>query len=159
MAGDLRALAVARNLKEIVRLLCQWDRKMIASISRIAQFCPSICLVWEAQLNRAWGSLDGDGNADAIIASQREARRALAYAVLWNFALVAGFALWYSLTTSAVALALELIAVAWLTISGVRLHLHQMNTMVMVAEARIRLLEQQIDDVRMDSVSQKRSTF
>jgi hypothetical protein len=83
----------------------------------------------------------------------------LAYATLWNFALVAGFALWYSLTTSAVALALELIAVAWLTISGVRLQLHQMNTMVMVAEARIRLLEQQIDDVRMESVSQKRSTF
>lgn len=98
-------------------------------------------LILEAELNRAWGSVDGDGNADAIIASQREARRGLAYVGLWHFALVAGFALWYSLTASAVALALELIAVAWLTIGGVRLQLHQMNTMVLVAEARIRLLE------------------
>lgn len=97
-----------------------------------------------------WGSVDGDGNADAIIRDRRDGRRATYYAIFWNFTLVAGFAIWYAITQISAALALEIIAASWLAISGINRAVHETHTMLMIAERRTQLIEQKLRDFQID---------
>lgn len=102
-----------------------------------------------------WGSVDGDGNADAIIADRREGRSDLNRTVLVNFAILIGCAVWYGLTESAAALALEIVAAAWLTGSGVQRWIYQTHTLVMIAERRIQLVEQKLARMEYDTIIRK----
>lgn len=91
-----------------------------------------------------WGSVDGDGNADAIIADRREGRKGATISVLFNAALLASCALWYAMSESSLALAIEIIAAAWLASSGVQRALYQAHTLIMITERRAQLIEQQM---------------
>lgn len=97
-----------------------------------------------------WGSVDGDTNADVIIHDRRQGRRDANYTGLANFALVAGFAIWYAMTGSNTALALEIIAAAWLAVSGVNREIYRTHTMVLIAERRAQLMEQKLQALSMD---------
>jgi hypothetical protein len=92
-----------------------------------------------------WGSVEGDGNADAIIADRREGRRGGNYTVLWNFGLVAGCIVWYALTNSGIALALEILAASWLTIQAIGRPAYETYTMLSITERRVQLIEQKIE--------------
>lgn len=96
-----------------------------------------------------WGSVNGDVNADVILRDRRAGRRNLTFDGLTNFALVAGFAIWYGITGNSVALALEIIAAAWLVVSGVRRDAYQTYTMLLIAERRVQIVEQKLAEMTM----------
>lgn len=95
-----------------------------------------------------WGSVDGDGNAEAIIFQRSEGRMSIKIGIFVNFALLAAFAFWFALSESSIALALEIIAASWLVINGVTRETYDTYTMVMIAERRTQLLEQKINDIQ-----------
>ena len=103
-----------------------------------------------------WGSVDGDVNADAIIHDRREGRNVINYTGLINFALVAGFAAWYAMTGSHTALALEIIAAAWLAVSGVNREIYRTHTMLLIAERRTQLVEQKLQALSIDMIDMQR---
>lgn len=112
-------------------------------------------------MNNEWGSVDGDGNADAIISQRREGRVSIKINAFANFALLASFAVWFSLTESSTALALEIIAASWLVVSGVTREIYEAYTMVMIAERRTQLLEQKVSDIQSNlaDLSRQNSTY
>lgn len=103
-----------------------------------------------------WGSVDGDANADAIIHDRREGRRNLSFNAFFNFALVAGCAIWYASTENSTALALEILAAAWLAVSGVTRETYQVYTMLMIAERRAQLTEQKLQALSIELFTLRR---
>ena len=83
-----------------------------------------------------WGSVEGDGNADAIIRDRKEGRRDNAYNPIINFVLLAVVSAWFAVTGSHFALAIEIILGAWLVGSGIRNSIYPLHTFVMIAERR-----------------------
>lgn len=92
----------------------------------------------------AWGDLEGDHDADGILAQRRSGLKRARWAVIKNFLIVLSCAVWYSLTESPTALALEIIGAAWLAVSGIRYTLYRQFTMLMIVERRVHICEKQI---------------
>ena len=97
---------------------------------------------------RRWGSVEGDGEADVIISQRRANRLGERIVGLTSFVLTIIFAIWFAITGSSGALALEIIAAAGLTIFGVGSLLYKSHTMLLIAERRIQLVEQQMQELR-----------
>lgn len=95
-----------------------------------------------------WGSVEGDGEADVIIGQWRAKRIGEHIVGLSSLALTMSFAIWFAMTGSSSALALEIIAAAGLTIFGVGRFFNRSNTVLLITERRIRLVEQKVQDLR-----------
>lgn len=99
-------------------------------------------------LYNEWGSVDGDGNADGIIADRRESRRQAEYLLIFHFGIVVVCAFWYGWTETPAALAAQIVAVTWLILSGIRREIYLTHTLLLIVERRTQLLEQKVRDVQ-----------
>ncbi len=96
----------------------------------------------------SWGSVAGDGDAEGIAHRRRADRLGQRIVGFLSFALTSGFAIWFANTGSSTALALEIIAAAWLAACGVGSIIYPTFTLLMIAERRIQLVEQQVQEIR-----------
>ena len=94
-----------------------------------------------------WGEVQGDDEADAIIWQRKKQIFDDNLVAIFNFILIVALAVWYVITDSRIALASEIIAASWLTVSGVKAAQNKTYTMLLIAERRIQLVEQQIDNL------------
>jgi hypothetical protein len=100
-----------------------------------------------------WGSVSGDDDADAIMRDRRDERRVLNWAVLICSLPFIPCLIWYALTGSRVALAVVLFQLAGIVGSAIERAIFSTHTFVMIAEQRVRRVEERLDRVD-DSVRQ-----
>ena len=95
-----------------------------------------------------WGSVQGDGDAKLIVSGRSRELSTLAITVSVFFLILLGVAVWYAITGSHAALAVEVVVAAICAAGWVRKELFVTHSYVMVAERRIQLVEQQIQAMR-----------
>ena len=96
------------------------------------------------------GSLDGDGNADAIIADRLPAKKsASVLGAVYGVAFLVT-AVGYGLTGRPAILAALIVLAVWVINGTVSLHIYDTHTFVMIAERRAQLLEQRLQAVQSD---------
>ena len=95
-----------------------------------------------------WGSVDGDINADAIISDRLHLKRVMGPFNLVVLALTLGCGIWYALSASQAAIALEIFLAAYLVAGWIQHDLYQAETMILIAERRIQLVEQKLQEMQ-----------
>jgi len=96
-----------------------------------------------------WDSVDGDVNADAIIHDRKHEAKLSKLAVWITLIVMLVSGAWFALNGESVALVALILSTAWYVVVRVHRSLFPMHTMLMIAERRIQLLEQRVQDLLM----------
>jgi len=91
-----------------------------------------------------WGSVAGDLNADGIIRDRRSLKRWLGWTNFGFLVAAIAVAIWYAISGSHVALALEVFLSANLAAGWAQHGSYDTHTFVMIAERRAQLLEHHV---------------
>ena len=103
--------------------------------------------------DESWGNVDGDRNAEGIIADRLRARSSLTATIALFFAALVATAVWYALTGSRAALAIEIILAAICAGGWSKASTFETHTLVMIAETRARLIEGEVQGIKAASAS------